>query len=308
MKAVEIINISKSHGEVVALDSISLSVERGELFGLIGPDGAGKTSLFEILVTLHIADSGEAFVGGVDCRKDKKYIRKNIGYMPGRFSLYQDLTVIENLRFFADIFGGSIADGMELIEDIWVQIEPFSRRRAGKLSGGMKQKLALCCALVHKPRILFLDEPTTGVDPVSRREFWQMLKKLKSKGVTIFVSTPYMDEAVLCDRVALIQNGSILQTDSPASIVASFDKDIYMVEYDGAYSLLKIFKGWERVHSCYAFGQSVHLILSDVEATAADIVSYLEVQGCRGAKVELLEPTIEDCFIELMTRQDGKDN
>lgn len=308
MKAIEVINITKYYGNVLALDSVSISVEKGELFGVIGPDGAGKTSLFEILVTLQTASQGDTFVDGLNCQKEYKDIRKIIGYMPGRFSLYQDLSVRENLNFFAEIFGSSIEDGRELIEDIWVQIEPFSSRKAGKLSGGMKQKLALCCALVHKPKVLFLDEPTTGVDPVSRKEFWQMLKRLKAKGITIFVSTPYMDEAVLCDRVALIQNGKILQTDSPENITNNFDKTVYKIKANDAHSLLNVFKNWDKVHSCYAFGQSVHLILLDMQSASKDIINYLEQQGVKGAKVEKILPTIEDCFIELMTRQNGKNN
>jgi ABC-2 type transport system ATP-binding protein len=205
--SITIQNISKSYnkGKVQALQDISLEVKKGELFGLIGPDGAGKTTLFRILTTLLFADSGKASVMGKDVVQDYKYIRNNVGYMPGKFSLYQDLTVAENLNFFATIFGTTIEENYDLIKDIYVQIEPFKNRRAGKLSGGMKQKLALSCALIHKPEVLFLDEPTTGVDPVSRKEFWEMLKRLQQKGITILVSTPYMDEAALCDRIALIQ-------------------------------------------------------------------------------------------------------
>ncbi|MGB5430966.1 ABC transporter ATP-binding protein, partial [Eudoraea sp.] len=220
-------NISKAYKDVKALKNISFEVKEGELFGLIGPDGAGKTTLFRVLTTLLIADEGQATVADFDLLKDYIAIRESIGYMPGRFSLYQDLTVEENLKFFATIFGTTIEENYELIEDIYVQIEPFKSRRAGKLSGGMKQKLALCCALIHKPTVLFLDEPTTGVDPVSRKEFWEMIKRLQLKGITILVSTPYMDEAALCDQIALIQDGEILEIDTPQAIIKHYPKSIY---------------------------------------------------------------------------------
>ena len=220
MSAVIIEHITKSYNRhsAPAVDDISLVVRKGELFGLIGPDGAGKTSLFRILTTLILPDQGSATVNGYDIIKDYKKIRNTIGYMPGRFSLYQDLSVEENLQFFATIFKTTIEENYHLIKDIYTQIEPFKKRRAGKLSGGMKQKLALCCALIHQPTVLFLDEPTTGVDPVSRKEFWEMLDRLKEKGITIMVSTPYMDEASRCDRIALIQEGKILSVDSPTNI------------------------------------------------------------------------------------------
>src|ERR1700739_3703376 len=221
MNAITLNNITKTYakGTVLAVDNISFSVGSGEIFGLIGPDGAGKSTIFRMLTTLLVPDSGTATVGGLDIVKDYKAIRGIVGYMPGRFSLYQDLTVEENLNFFATVFNTSIEENYHLIKDIYVQIEPFNDRRAGKLSGGMKQKLALCCALIHKPKVLFLDEPTTGVDVVSCREFWEMLKSLKKEGITIIVSTPYMDEARLCDRIALIQKGSILSIDTPEGIV-----------------------------------------------------------------------------------------
>jgi ABC-2 type transport system ATP-binding protein len=214
-------NLIKTYGkknEVLAVDHVSFSVNDGEIFGLIGPDGAGKTSIFRMLTTLLLPDSGSASVAGFDVVKDYKQIRNTVGYMPGRFSLYPDLSVEENLNFFATIFETTIQKNYDLIKEIYVQLEPFKKRRAGKLSGGMKQKLALCCALIHKPTVLFLDEPTTGVDPVSRKEFWEMLKRLKAQGITILVSTPYMDEAGLCDRIALIQNGKILSIETPANI------------------------------------------------------------------------------------------
>ena len=231
-------NISKSYQSLQAVDAISFEVKEGELFGLIGPDGAGKTTIFRMLTTLLIPSFGEAKVLGFDVVKEYKSIRNSVGYMPGKFSLYQDLTVEENLQFFATIFGTTIEENYELIKDIYIQIEPFKDRKAGALSGGMKQKLALCCALIHAPKVLFLDEPTTGVDPVSRKEFWQMLKRLQQKGITILVSTPYMDEASLCDRIALIQKGKILKIDAPGTIISEFDKTIYAVSSSHKHQLI----------------------------------------------------------------------
>ena len=222
-------NICKKYGQVSALSNISFETRAGEIFGIIGPDGAGKTTLFRILTTLLLADSGNAVVDGCDVVKEYTQIRKKIGYMPGKFSLYEDLTIEENLEFFATIFNTTIEENYHLIEDIYKQIEPFKKRRAGKLSGGMKQKLALCCALIHRPTVLFLDEPTTGVDPVSRKEFWEMLRKLKSQGISILVSTPYMDEASLCDRIAFIRNGQFLDIDTPLNIISKFDDILWAV-------------------------------------------------------------------------------
>lgn len=308
MKSIIIKNLNKSYKDVVALRDINLSVEHGEIYGLIGPDGAGKSTLFKILVTLDNADSGEAEVCGVDITKDYSIVRNIVGYMPGKFSLYQDLTVLENLRFFADIFGTTIEQGYDLIKEIWVQIEPFSNRYAGKLSGGMKQKLALCCALIHSPKILFLDEPTTGVDPVSRREFWQMLKRLKDKGITIFVSTPYMDEAILCDRVSLIQNGVIMNTGRPESIIKSFNRPLYDIKSRSAYELLKALNSWDNNHSCNAFGQSVHFSPRDKRSTKDEIISYLYSKDIMEVEIEECCATIEDCFIELMRKNNGNNN
>jgi len=297
MSAIKVENISKSFGKVKALDSISFEVERGELFGLIGPDGAGKTTLFRLLATLLDPDEGRAEVDGFDIVKDYHAIRERVGYMPGRFSLYQDLTVEENLNFFAALFGVKVEDSYDLVAPIYRQIEPFKRRRAGKLSGGMKQKLALSCALIHRPSVLFLDEPTTGVDAVSRSEFWDMLAELKQRGITILVSTPYMDEASRCDRVALCNEGRILGIDPPTDIVAGFDSPLYAVQADNMYQLLLAVRKATGVMECYPFGEAHHLIADtefDIEQFKAELA---DVQGLR---IEPVKPTIEDMFIKLM--------
>ncbi|HVW61382.1 MAG TPA: ABC transporter ATP-binding protein [Puia sp.] len=296
---ITVTNIKKTYnkGGVTALKDISFSVDNGELFGLIGPDGAGKTSLFRILTTLLLPDQGEAAVAGYDIRKDYQQIRNCVGYMPGRFSLYQDLTVEENLNFFATVFGTTIKENYDLIQDIYQQIEPFKDRRAGKLSGGMKQKLALSCALIHKPSVLFLDEPTTGVDVVSRKEFWAMLKKLKQEGITILVSTPYMDEANLCDRIALIQKGEILSIDKPAGIVRSFPGDLYAVRASGTHRLLQDVRNYPGTTTCFAFGDSLHVTFRD---DPQSLLNYLHNQGHADAAIEKIQPTIEDCFIHLL--------
>jgi ABC-2 type transport system ATP-binding protein len=287
-------------GGVSALQSVSFEVQEAELFGLIGPDGAGKTSLFRILTTVLLADSGTASVNGLDVVKDYKAIRNQVGYMPGRFSLYQDLSVEENLNFFASIFKTTVKENYHLIRDIYVQLEPFKKRRAGALSGGMKQKLALCCALVHKPTVLFLDEPTTGVDAVSRKEFWEMLKSLQKKGITILVSTPYMDEAELCDRIALIQNGAILGIDVPAGILGQYPHDLYAVKGPRMFHLLRDLRAFHASRSCYAFGENHHLTLVDESLGASDIKEFLAERGHKDVLVERIPPTIEDCFMALM--------
>ncbi|WP_298997051.1 ABC transporter ATP-binding protein [uncultured Tenacibaculum sp.] len=292
-------NISKSYGKVTALSAISFDVKPGELFGLIGPDGAGKTTLFRILTTLLIADKGQATVAGYDVLNDYKSIRKSVGYMPGRFSLYQDLTVEENLNFFATIFGTTIEENYDLVKDIYVQIEPFKNRRAGKLSGGMKQKLALSCALIHKPKVLFLDEPTTGVDPVSRKEFWEMLKRLQEKGITILVSTPYMDEAALCDRIALIQDGKILEIDTPNAIVSHFPKPLYNTNADNMYGLIASLTKYEHTYSIFPFGEFVHYTDKRDSMDKESLKAYLESQGLTDIHIEETQPTIEDTFMEL---------
>jgi ABC-2 type transport system ATP-binding protein len=297
--SISVANISKSYKEVKALQHISFEVKSGEIFGLIGPDGAGKTTLFRVLTTLLLADEGTATVAGFDVKLDYKAIRKSVGYMPGRFSLYQDLTVEENLNFFATIFGTTLEENYELIKDIYVQIEPFKNRRAGKLSGGMKQKLALCCALIHKPKVLFLDEPTTGVDPVSRREFWDMLKRLQQYGITILVSTPYMDEAALCDRIALIQNGKILEIDTPEAIVKHFPKAIYNIGANNMYQLIESLKVYEHQYSVYPFGEFVHYSDKRENFNADDLKKYLETKNLSGIKIAQTQATIEDTFMEL---------
>ena len=297
--SISIQHISKSFQKLQALDDISFEVKKGELFGLIGPDGAGKTTLFRILTTLLLADSGHATVAGYDVKKQYKDIRNSVGYMPGRFSLYQDLTVEENLDFFATIFGTSIEANYDLIKDIYVQIEPFKNRRAKDLSGGMKQKLALSCALIHKPKVLFLDEPTTGVDPVSRKEFWEMLKRLQLKGITILVSTPYMDEAALCDRIALIQDGKILEIDTPEGIVKHFPKPLYDVKASNMYQLIQTLKAYTHQYSVYPFGEFVHYADQRDHFNPLELENYLKEHGIEDIYIAQTTITIEDSFMEL---------
>lgn len=284
---------------VHAVQEVSFDVEKGDLFGIIGPDGAGKTSLFRMLTTLLLPDGGSATVDGSDIVKDLQVIRNKIGYMPGRFSLYQDLTVEENLHFFATIFKTTVKDNYDLIKDIYVQIEPFKKRRAGKLSGGMKQKLALSCALIHRPVVLFLDEPTTGVDAVSRKEFWDMLKRLKEQGITILVSTPYMDEAGMCDRVALMQNGKILSTGTPASIIGSFVNTILAVKSDNMYPLLRQLDKWQGAKDSYSFGEYHHVVVKE-GYSEEQLRQFLKDNYADEIEIRPTEPNIEDCFMQLM--------
>lgn len=299
MNAIEIHNLSKSYGKVKALVDISFDVREGELFGLIGPDGAGKTTLFRLLATLLNADSGSASVDGCDIRREYCAIRSRVGYMPGRFSLYHDLSVEENLEFFAAIFGVTIEESYNLIAPIYKQIEPFKRRKAGKLSGGMKQKLALSCALIHRPKVLLLDEPTTGVDAVSRNEFWDMLQDLKKQGITILVSTPYMDEASRCDRIALCNDGHILGIDSPEGIVKGFDMPLYGIQAKNMFALLEVARKASNVVDCYPFGEQHHLVATD----SFDTKQFESQLGnIEGLKIVGIEPTIEDMFIKLMKR------
>ncbi len=297
-------NLVKTYGkkhEILAVDNVSFSVDEGEIFGLIGPDGAGKTSLFRILTTLLLPDSGIAAVAGFDVVKDYRQIRNAIGYMPGKFSLYPDLSVEENLNFFATVFGTTIEENYDLIKEIYVQLEPFKKRRAGKLSGGMKQKLALCCALIHKPTVLFLDEPTTGVDPVSRKEFWEMLKRLKAQNITILVSTAYMDEATLCDRIALIHSGKILSIDTPANISAGYPDKLLAVKADKMSALLKALSKFPKILSSYSFGEYAHVSLKkDEENIETNLKNYLEKAGIENIEINPIKATVEDSFIKLL--------
>jgi ABC-type multidrug transport system ATPase subunit len=299
--AVSARNISKSYENVRALEEVSFDVNRGEIFGIIGPDGAGKTTLFRILTTLLIADTGTALVDGFDVVKEYKSIRNVVGYMPGRFSLYQDLSVEENLKVFATIFNTSIRENYHLIKDIYRHIEPFKKRKAGKLSGGMKQKLALCCALIHKPRVLFLDEPTTGVDPVSRKEFWEMLRKLKEQNITILVSTPYMDEAALCDRIALVMEGRFMKIETPERIIDDFDQVLWSVRSDTMSKLLTDLRNNTIIRTSFAFGETCHVTLNDFYYMTGQLEEYLSLNGHTGIEIKPIKPSVEDCFMELTT-------
>jgi len=299
---IKIDHISKSFGETRALNDVSLRISDGELFGLIGPDGAGKTTLFRILITLMLADAGSASIFDLDVVDDFKSIRKITGYMPGRFSLYQDLSVEENLKFYASVFGTTIEENYDLVKDIYSHIEPFKTRPAGKLSGGMKQKLALSCALIHAPKLLVLDEPTTGVDAVSRTEFWQMLKDLQRRGITIIVSTPYMDEASLCDRVGLMQKGHLLSVDKPSHIVDSFDRTLWAVHAADKYTLLQSLRSYPGVASVNAFGESVHITMTDDQLDQANFRRHLQDNVAGDIAVSEIKPTIEDCFLQLLNK------
>jgi ABC-2 type transport system ATP-binding protein len=298
-------HLTKTYGknETVAVKDVSFSVKKGELFGLIGPDGAGKTSLFRMLTTLLLPDGGNASVNGFDIVKDYKKIRERVGYMPGKFSLYQDLTVEENLHFFATLFNTTVAQNYDLVKEIYVQIEPFKKRRAGKLSGGMKQKLALCCALIHRPTVLFLDEPTTGVDTVSRKEFWEMLQRLKEQGITILVSTPYMDEASLCERIALLQEGKLLSIDTPSQIIAAFPERLYAIKAAEMSRLLKDLRANDALKSCNSFGEYHHITFHKIDAsTTSNLISILEQRKHTALEIKEITPTIEDCFMNLMNK------
>ncbi len=296
-------NISKSYGETKALKNISFQVDEGEIFGLIGPDGAGKTSLFRILVTLLLPDSGSAAVLGMDVIRDYRQIRKIVGYMPGKFSLYHDLSVEENLTFFATIFNTSVEENYDLIKEIYEQIAPFKDRLAGRLSGGMKQKLALSCALIHKPKVLFLDEPTTGVDAVSRKEFWDILQRIKAQGITIMLSTSYMDEAAMCDRVALIQEGSLMTIDTPENIVGRFPHRLFAVSTADTFKLIEDIRNFGNADSVFPFGDTVHFTADDRDLIFSKLPGYLTAIGHRDIRLKEIGPTIEDCFMELMTKK-----
>lgn len=300
---VEISKISKSYKDVEALKKISFEIQNGELFGLIGPDGAGKTTLFRILTTLLVPDSGQARVLGMNVVNDYREIRPKLGYMPGRFSLYQDLSVEENIRFFASVFGTTLEQNYDLVKPIYKQLEPFKNRLAGALSGGMKQKLALSCALIHKPELLILDEPTTGVDAVSRKEFWEMLHLLRNQGITIVASTPYMDEANQCDRVALIQNGEILKISTPNEVAKSFSSTLFGIRSKHRFRLIQALREYPHVKSVHPFGESVHYTDQQDNPDTSEIVNYLNKRGIKDAKIQMIESNIEDTFMELMEQE-----
>jgi len=299
---VEVKDLKKSYEKVEAVKGVSFNVSKGELFGLIGPDGAGKTSIFRILTTLMFPSSGDVKLLNYDVVSEYKNIRTNIGYMPQRFSLYQDLSVEENLAFFARIFGTTIEENYDLIKDIYIQIEPFKDRLAGKLSGGMKQKLALCCALIHSPDVLVLDEPTTGVDAVSRKEFWEMLIRLKQKGITILVSTPYMDEANLCDRVALIQNGEIMSINKPEKVIADFGRKLWAIKSNDIYQLIQDLKAIENIDTVFPFGEYLHVTTTGSEIDVNKLKEVLIEKEHFDIEIREIEANIEDCFMELMTK------
>lgn len=298
--AKELVKTYGKKNQILAVDRASFSVSKGEIFGLIGPDGAGKTSIFRMLTTLLLPDRGSARVHGFDIIKDYAQIRNTIGYMPGKFSLYQDLSVEENLHFFATLFETTVQENYGLIKDIYVQLEPFKNRRAGKLSGGMKQKLALCCALIHKPEVLFLDEPTTGVDAVSRREFWGILRRLNAQGITILVSTPYMDEASLCDRIALIQKGKLLSIEAPEKIIDSYPHKLYSIKAANVPALLKAMSLYEDILSNYAFGDCIHVSFRKNAFDEGKVKNYLQFKGIENIQIKEIRATVEDCFINLL--------
>ncbi|MBP5205363.1 MAG: ABC transporter ATP-binding protein [Bacteroidales bacterium] len=300
--AITIEHVNKVYdGKVTALKDVSFNVEEGEVFGLVGPDGAGKSTLFNILTTLLLPDSGKISLLGMDVINEYKSVRQIIGYLPGVFSLYPDLSVEENLRFFAVMDKSSIEENMELIRPIWKQISPFSDRKAGKLSGGMKQKLALCCALIHCPKILFLDEPTTGVDPVSRKEFWDILKSIRTQGITVVVSTPYMDEATRCDRIAMIQEGQILGINTPSAFVREFQGKLYTFSSENIFSLLNIMEQCPLRCNYYPYGEHCHIAFYDDVATALpQFEQFLQEQGQSHGEIIAIDPSVEDCFIEIV--------
>lgn len=297
-------NVSFSYGKLKAVDRISLEVNKGETFGIIGPDGAGKTTLFRMLASLAVPESGEIEVCGYDTVTEYRQVRKAIGYMPGRFSLYQDLTVEENLNFFAGLYGTTVAENYHLIEDIYSRLEPFRKRRAGKLSGGMKQKLALSCALIHKPKVLFLDEPTTGVDPVSRKEFWDMITRLKNDGITIVVSTPYMDEAARCDRMAMMIGGKFLATDTPEGFRKSYTSPLFGVKSTQMRLLLQDIREWDGTESAFSFGDCIHLSIKEF-ADITDLRKYLDAAGHRDIEIKRIDPSVEDCFMSVCAEHDN---
>lgn len=301
MPVISVENLKKSYGKVDALKGVSFVVEEGEVFGVVGPDGAGKSSLFNILTTLLLPDSGQVTVLGSDIRRDFLEIRKHIGYLPGTFSLYPDLSVEENLIFFATMYQSDIDENMPLIEPIWKQLLPFKKRFAGKLSGGMKQKLALCCALIHKPTLLFLDEPTTGVDPVSRKEFWEILSTIKKQGITVVVSTPYMDEATLCDRIALLQEGQFITMDTPKNIISDFRGELITLRTDNIFKLLHLMQSCKFNCTFYPYGENLHVIFYEkLAGILPEFERFLQNNGITYDNLTQISPTIEDCFIDIV--------
>jgi len=300
---ISVYNLSKKFVDITAVNNINFSVRESEIFGLIGPDGAGKTTTIRIMSTLLKPDNGYVVINNFNTVSDYKKIRQFIGYMPQQFSLYLDLSVIENINFFANVYNTSIEENIDTIKDIYNHLAPFNDRLAAKLSGGMKQKLALCCALIHKPTILFLDEPTTGVDPISRKEFWEILKRLKHKGMTIVVSTPYMDEANLCDRIALMQNGNILSIDTPANIINQFNHKIFKIKSSNNYLLLNILKENENTFSVNPFGEYIHYIDKRIDICKDELLKYFTFQNVSIINIEIIPPSIEDCFINLMKNE-----
>lgn len=305
MQAITTDRITKCFGKTRALNEVTLSVDAGSIFGIIGPDGAGKSTLVKTLSTLVVPDSGSATVCGHDLCSDFRSVRQKIGYMPELFSLYQDLTVWENLTFYASLFNVSIDDSFHLIRPVFKQLEPFKKRKAGKLSGGMKQKLALSCALIHRPELLLLDEPTRGVDPVSRKDFWQILSSIKEQGITILLSTSYMDEAMLCDRIGLFDNGKFLETGTPDDIIQAYRHPLFSVKSNDLYTLLLAAKNWEGTKSCYTFGDSIHLVLHQ-DFDVRQFLLYAEETTRMQVLAESIKPTIEDCFMNLI--ENGQNN
>lgn len=297
MEAVMASNLSKRFGKVTALEGVNFTVERNSIFGIIGPDGAGKSTLLRILSTLTVPDSGNVTIDGINVQTGYQLLRKRIGYMPETFSLYQDLTVEENLEFYASIFNVDISSNYYVIAPVFRQLEPFRRRRAGKLSGGMKQKLALSCALIHQPSILLLDEPTRGVDPISRKEFWDILAGIKAKGITIVLSTSYMDEASLCDHIGFFDHGKFLLTGTPQEIIDGYGNKIYSIECCDKYAVLLAARQWKSTESCYINGDTLHITFTD-----GNTEMFKEhILATTGETIKITEttPTIEDCFMAI---------
>ena len=306
--AIVVRDVHLARGATRAVDGVSFTVPRGERFGVIGPDGAGKTTLFRMLTTLLVPDRGTAVVLGHDVAGAPWAVRPQLGYMPGRFALYPDLSVAENLAVYADVFDTTVEAGMARIAPIWSQLAPFTARRAGALSGGMKQKLALCCALVHRPTLLVLDEPTTGVDAVSRREFWDLLDTLRSDDLTILVSTPYMDEASRCDRVALMQGGRFLAVDTPAAISAGFPLPLFALRAADRIGMLATLRAFPHAVGAWPFGETVHYTDARPgiapEVVLAELRAWAASRGIADLAGEAITAGIEDVFIhELAERE-----